>query len=108
MLLAAAAAFPCTISLLGTYSMAKKPAIDKSTYSRPANLPGFLVDLMLPPLLKGPGEGVYRRDVQVSRNVSPDQQKAAVVGSGRAASRFMCGPPKRRQSFFREVFSNKR
>src|ERR1700730_6399252 len=50
-LLAVADAFPCRIRLLGTYSMAKKPTIDKSTYNRPANLPGFLVDLMLPPLL---------------------------------------------------------
>jgi hypothetical protein len=32
------------------------------------------------------------------------RQKAAVVGTGRAASRFMCGPPKRKQSLI-EKFS---
>jgi hypothetical protein len=51
MLLAVAAAFPCTINLLGTYTMAKKPGMDASIYSKPANLPGFLVENMLPPLL---------------------------------------------------------
>jgi len=30
--------------------MAKKPGIEKSTYSKPANLPGFLAEFMLPPL----------------------------------------------------------
>src|SRR5260370_28789161 len=30
--------------------MAKKPGIEKSTYSKPANLPGFLLEFMLPPL----------------------------------------------------------
>jgi hypothetical protein len=44
MLLAVAVAFPCTISLLGTYMRAKKPGIDMSTYSKPANLPGFQVE----------------------------------------------------------------
>src|SRR6266481_2801944 len=53
MLLAVAAAFAWTISLLGTYIMAKKPGMDVRIYSRPANLPGFLVELMLPPLLQG-------------------------------------------------------
>ena len=28
--------------------MAKKPGIDVSMYSKPANLPGFLVELMCP------------------------------------------------------------
>jgi len=28
--------------------MAKKPTIEVSTYSKPANLPGFLVELMCP------------------------------------------------------------
>src|SRR5258708_37860210 len=51
MLLAVAAAFPWTISLLGTYIMAKKPTIDVSTYSKPANLPGFLVELMMSSLV---------------------------------------------------------
>src|SRR6266478_10234270 len=46
MLLAVAAAFPWTISLLGTYIMAKKPGMDVRIYSRPANLPGFLVELI--------------------------------------------------------------
>src|SRR6266852_2580511 len=53
MLLAVAAAFPWTMSLLGTYIMAKKSGMDKSTYSKPANLPGFLMELMVPPLLQG-------------------------------------------------------
>src|SRR6266481_3158493 len=53
MLLAVAAAFPWTMILPGTYIMAKKPGIDMSMYNKPASLPGFLVELMLPPLLKG-------------------------------------------------------
>jgi len=51
MLLAVAVAFPWTISLLGTYTMAKNPGIEKITYSKPANLPGFLVEFMCPRLL---------------------------------------------------------
>src|ERR1700720_223750 len=51
MLLAVAVAFPYTITLLGTYTMAKKPGMDMRIYSKPANRPGFLVELMLPPLL---------------------------------------------------------
>src|ERR1700687_688687 len=47
MLLAVAAAFSLTISLAGTYIMAMKPGMDMRIYSRPANLPGFLVELML-------------------------------------------------------------
>jgi len=31
--------------------MAKTPGIEKRTYSSPANLPGFFVELMFPPLL---------------------------------------------------------
>jgi hypothetical protein len=31
--------------------MAKKPTIDASRYSKPANLPGFLVELMLSSLV---------------------------------------------------------
>jgi hypothetical protein len=37
--------------LLGIYIMAKKPTIEKSRYSEPANLPGFLVELMLSSLV---------------------------------------------------------
>jgi hypothetical protein len=44
-------AFAWTISLPGTYPMAKKPTIDTSTYSKPANLPGLRVELIFPPLL---------------------------------------------------------
>jgi hypothetical protein len=51
MLLAVAVAFPWTISLLGTYTMAKKPGIEKSTYSKPANLPGLRVELMVSSLV---------------------------------------------------------
>src|SRR5713101_6466074 len=51
MLLAVAAAFPWTMSLLGTYIMAKKPGMDMRMYSRPANLPGFLVELMVSSLV---------------------------------------------------------
>src|SRR5882672_1331366 len=47
MLLAVAAAFAWTISLLGTDIMAKKPGMDVRMYSRPANLPGFLVEGMV-------------------------------------------------------------
>jgi len=47
MLLAVAVAFPCTINLLGTYTRAKAPGIETSTYSKPTNLPGFFVELML-------------------------------------------------------------
>jgi len=32
--------------------MAKKPGIEKSTYSKPANLPGFLVELIMSSLEK--------------------------------------------------------
>jgi hypothetical protein len=51
MLLAVAAAFPSTISLPGTYSMAKKPGIPVSTYSNPANLPRLRVELMVSSLV---------------------------------------------------------
>jgi hypothetical protein len=48
MLVAVAVAFPWTISLPGTYPMVKKPSIDVSTYSRPATLPGLLVEVIRP------------------------------------------------------------
>src|SRR6266849_9931051 len=94
MLLAVAEAFPCTMSLLGTYAMAKKPGMDMRMYSRPANLPGFLVELMLSFLVC---KGLVVRDLvkgstgdnaEGGRNVSPHEQKAAVVGTGRAVSAF--------------------
>lgn len=40
-MLLAAAAFPWTISSLGTYTMAKQQGRNMRLYSRPANLPGF-------------------------------------------------------------------
>jgi hypothetical protein len=51
MLLAVAAAFSWTISLLGTYSIAKKPGIEKNRYSKPANLPRLRVELMVSSLV---------------------------------------------------------
>src|ERR1700750_1156109 len=49
MLLAVVVALPSTMSLPGTYRRAKKPGIEAITYSKPANLPGFLVKLIGPP-----------------------------------------------------------
>src|SRR5882757_3492002 len=62
MLLAVAVAFLYTINLLGTYTRAKAPGIETSTYSKPTNLPGFFVELMCPYLWElGLGYGVRGR-----------------------------------------------
>src|ERR1700737_511319 len=50
MLLAVAAALPCTNSLLGMYMRRMGPARTRSRYQRPATLPGLRVGLMSPPL----------------------------------------------------------
>src|SRR5882672_5289411 len=81
-LLAVAAAFAWTISLLGTYIMAQKPGMDVRMYSRPANLPGFLVGLMLSSLVvRGLVKGSTGDNGEGCRNVSPREQKAARVCS---------------------------
>jgi len=64
--------------------MARKPTMDVSTYSKPANLPGFFVELMLSSLVvRSPVQGAWRKgstgdNADACQNVSPSEQKAAV------------------------------
>src|SRR5260370_11719463 len=75
MLLAVAVAFPSTINLLGTYTRAKAPGIETSTYSKPTNLPGFFVELMLSSLVRVEPE-IRRRPQKGS-----PQQRRLVLGT---------------------------
>src|SRR6266571_7712769 len=61
--------------------MAKKPAKDMSTYSKPANLPGFLAEFMLPPL-----RGFSLRYGGGFQKVTP-RAKAGGVHSARAGGK---------------------
>src|SRR5438552_19185865 len=49
MRLAVAAAFPSTISFLGTYMRSNRPLIVSARYKRPATLAVFEIEFMFPP-----------------------------------------------------------
>ena len=96
MLLAVAAAFPYTISLLGTYSMAEE-ADDRQVHTAGLRiLPGFLVDLHVASLVVRPGEGLPERRPSL-RNVYDRSNWRTLWALGERLQGLCSGRSKRRQ-----------